>query len=182
MKDLVAGKTVAIVGRAGSILRTNNGPSIDAADVVIRINWVLPIPEDQFPHVGSRTDLIFHCKRARTARITATGLGVPTMRCSGKARRIAAFNHFEKAKKLRPTTGFMAIVKALTAGAREVRLYGFDFFQSGHSQEREPDGDDYSKPLAWAHSPTEERKAMRRLVERFRGRLIPDRILEGALK
>ena len=75
----------------------------------------------------------------------------------------------------------MAILSALTHGAREVWPFGFDFFRSGHVQEREPDGDDYSKPLAWLHSPSEERRAMKALIAR-EPRLRPDPILEEALR
>lgn len=181
MRWLLEGRTVAVVGRAGSLLRGENGAEIDAADVVIRINWVLPIPPEQEVHVGSRTDLMFHCKRARNATMSAKRAGIPTYRVRGKARRVAAKRHFRNAARLRPTTGYMAILSVLTHGAREVRLYGFDFFRSGHVQEREPDGDDYSKPLAWLHSPSEERWAMKQLIAR-EPRLIPDRILQEALR
>lgn len=181
MKAMVAGRKVAIVGRAGSLLRTKSGRQIDAADVVIRVNWVLPIPPEQVPHVGARTDLLYHCKRARTARRTAQKMGIPTWRVRGKARRRAAQRHFQKSQKLRPTTGFMAMIAVLTAGAAEVCLFGFDFFRSGHVQDREPDGDDYSRPLAWLHSPTEERRAMKNLIAR-EPRLKPDRILREALR
>lgn len=183
MRHLFEGKTVAVVGRAGSLLRgTKRGAEIDACDVVVRVNWVLPIPEEQKPFVGSRTDLVFHCKRARTAMVMAKRFGVPTYRVRGKARRRAAERHFQNSKRLRPTTGFMAVLSVLTHKAETVKLFGFDFFRSGHVQEREPDGDDYSKPLAWAHSPTEERRAMRNLVQRMGGRLVPDKILKEALR
>jgi hypothetical protein len=75
-----------------------------------------------------------------------------------------------------------AVMDAFEGGAREVRLFGFDFFQSGHVQEREPDGDDYSTPLPWLHSPTEERRALGRLIAENPDRLIPDAVLREALK
>ena len=181
MRWLLEGRTVAVVGRAGSLLRAENGAAIDAADVVIRVNWVLPIPPEQEKHVGSRTDLMFHCKRAKAATLSAKKAGIPTYRVRGKARRRAAKRHFRNAARLRPTTGYMAILSALTHGAREVWPFGFDFFRSGHVQEREPDGDDYSKPLAWLHSPSEERRAMKALIAR-EPRLRPDPILEEALR
>ena len=181
MRWLLDERVVAVVGRAGSLLRAENGAEIDAADVVVRINWVLPIPPEQEIHAGSRTDLMFHCKRARAATLSAKRAGVPTYRVRGKARRRAAKRHFRNAVRLRPTTGFMAILSVLTHGAREVRLYGFDFFRSGHVQDREPDGDDYSKPLAWLHSPQEERRAMKNLIAREQ-RLVPDKILQEALR
>ena len=179
MKQMVEGKRVAVIGRAGSLLRSRYGAEIDQADVVIRINWVLPIPEEQTKHVGTKTDIVYHCKRAKTARLTATRLGVKTLRCRG--RRGAARRHFRKPQRFRPTTGFMAVLAALTAGALTVHVYGFDFFRSGHVQDREPDGDDYSRPLAWAHSPTQERYAMQELIRKNPGRLFPDGILSQAV-
>ena len=143
MRWLVEGKRVAVVGRADSLLRSKQGAEIDAADVIIRINWVLPIPLEQLAHVGSRTDLIFHCKRAATSKRMAESFGVPTYRVRGRHRREAAERHFENSKRLRPTTGMMAILKCLGWGAESVWMYGFDFFRSGHVQDREPDGDDY---------------------------------------
>jgi hypothetical protein len=173
---------VAVVGRAGSLLRSGNGAAIDACDVVIRVNAVLPIEPAHERHIGTRTDLVYHCKRARQSRIQATRRGIPHWRVRGKARRKAAEIHFINSRKLRPTTGFMAIWAALQCGAEEVHAFGFDFFRSGHYQDREPDGDDYSKPLAWAHSPSEERRAIKRLVERYPTRLFPDKILREALR
>jgi len=175
------GKTVSVVGRAGSIRGTGNGPMIDAADVVIRINWVLPIPEDQAPDVGTRTDLVYHCRRARTARVTANGLGVPTYRVAGKRRKKAARRHFKRPDNFRPTTGFMCVLDCLADGAAEVRLFGFDVFRSGHVQTREPDGDDYTRPLGWAHNPEEERLAWKALFHR-NDKVIPDAILREAVK
>lgn len=173
---------MAVVGRAGSLLRSQNGPAIDDHDVVIRVNWVLPIPAEQVPHTGQRTDFLIHCKRAQASKRSAVELGIPTYRIRGKDRRRAAERHFDNSSALRPTTGMMAILKSYGWGAASVSAFGFDFFRSGHVQDREPDGDDYSKPLAWAHSPEEERKAFQRLAKKFKGRFIPDAILKEALR
>ena len=181
MKALVSGKRVAIVGRAGSLLSSENGAAIDAADVVVRVNAVLPILPEHEVHIGTRTDLVYHCKRAKASRISAAKRGIPTWRVRGRARRYAAETHFTNSKRLRPTTGFMAIWAALQCGAAEVRLFGFDFFSSGHYQDREPDGDDYSRPLAWMHSPSQERRAIKRLIKKHPGLLIPDRVLKESL-
>ena len=182
MRDQVRGKRVAIIGRAGSLYRTKNGRLIDSFETVIRINWVLPISDEDAPHTGKRTDLVYHCKRAKQARIQATQRGIKTVQSSGKARRRLAEEYFQNPKKLRPTTGFLCIWEALNAGAIEIGLFGFDFFRSGHVQDREPDGDDYSKPLAWAHSPHQERRALGLLIQKFPTILKPDQVLREALR
>lgn len=181
VRALVEGKRVAIVGRAGSIVGTGHGKTIDRADLVVRINWVLPIPPEQEADVGTRTDMVYHCRRARTARKTARALDVLTYRVSGKKRRRAARRYFKRPKKYRPTTGLMAALEALSGGAAEVGLYGFDCFRSGHVQEREPEGDDYTGALGWAHNPEEERLVWRRLFKQH-PRLKPDRIFLEAVK
>lgn len=180
IRALVEGKRVAVVGRAGSIRRAENGPQIDSADVVIRVNWVLPIKADDVRFMGSKTDLVYHCKRAKVARVTAKSFGVKTLQC--KRRKASARRNFKKWQRFRPTTGFMAVEQALMGGAHSVHVYGFDLFRSGHSQDREPDGDDYSRPLAWAHSPTQERYAFNLLADRYPNRFFPDKILQGAMK
>lgn len=181
LRHLVGGKTVALVGRAGSIVGTGRGPAIDSADVVVRINWVLPIEEDQVSDVGRRTDLVYHCRRARVATHTAKRLGVPTYRVKGPMRKKLAKTFFKRAKTFRPTTGFCGAVELLRSGASEVRLYGFDVFRSGHVQERDPGGFNAGSPLQWSHNPEMERAAWVRLIEK-NGKLRPDPVMKKALR
>lgn len=175
------GRTVAIVGRAGSIIGTGHGKAIDAADVVIRINWILPIDPALSADTGARTDLMYHCRRAKTATRTALELGTPTHRVKGKNRRRVARDFFKRPDDFRPTTGFMCAVDCVKAGALEVRLYGFDVFRSGHVQERDPGGENSSRPLGWTHNPEEERVAWRTLFKRHK-HIIPDAILRKAIR
>lgn len=182
MRHLLEARSVAVVGRAGSLYGSGNGAAIDAADVVIRINWLLPIPPDQAQDVGSRTDIVYHCKRARAARRAARKRGVATYRVSGKYRRKVAERFFKRPKAFRPTTGFMAIIETVESGAREVRCFGFDLFRSGHIQERMPGADNYAKPLGWTHNPEEERRALRKLIAQSRGVIRPDATMAEALK
>jgi hypothetical protein len=179
--ELVKDKVVAIVGRAGSLHGSGNGRAIDAADVVIRINWLLPTPKNQWKDTGRKTDLVYHCKRARTAKAKAEALGVATYRVSGKRRKREARTHFDDPNLFRPTTGMVCILETLRANPKEIRLFGFDFFRTGHVQERMPETDDYSKPLRWDHNPDEERKALKQIIRR-NPRIIPDAILIEALK
>lgn len=57
LTDLVAGKSVALVGNASSILARQDGARIDAHDVVIRINLGLPHIMRHHGAIGHRTDI-----------------------------------------------------------------------------------------------------------------------------
>jgi hypothetical protein len=55
--DLVAGKSVALVGNASSILSRDDGARIDAHDVVVRFNLGLPGIVKHTVSLGRRTDI-----------------------------------------------------------------------------------------------------------------------------
>jgi hypothetical protein len=73
-------------------------------------------------------------------------------------------------------------VHLLKAGASEVRCYAFDFFRSGHFQERDPGGYNDASPLAWTHNPDYERLAWKELLKKNRNVLIPDPVMHKALR
>lgn len=184
MKSLVSGRHVAIVGRAGSIVGTGNGPAIDAADVVIRINWLLPTLPEHTPDMGERTDLVYTCSRCRTARKLAEEHGVPFHRISGGLRSKVSRQFFPKRKDYRVTTGLLCAVQCVRYGAARVELYGFDLMQSEHVQERTPDGHNPkgNRKRTWWHLWKVEKRAWRRLIKKHKRVLIPDRIFREVLK
>jgi hypothetical protein len=185
MRALVRGKRVAIVGRAGSIVGTGNGPAIDSADVVIRINWLLPTPERHIPDMGVRTDLVFTCVSCKTARNLAAREGVASMKGSGKARKRVTKRWFPKNRdpSVLATTGFVCADEVVMAGAAGVWLYGFDLFRSDHVQERAPDGNSLEgrKDGKWRHDANVEKKAWKRFLKKNR-KVKPDPIFRSALK
>jgi hypothetical protein len=184
MKALVKGKRVALVGRAGSILGTGAGPKIDAADVVVRVNWLmLPIPDEYAPDVGTRTDLVYTCMVCATARRTAEANGIPWKRASGGRRARISARLFPKKQVFRISTGCLAAVDLLRAGAKSVHLHGFDLMKSEHYQERTPDGNNPngSRSGRWVHNWELERRAWLKLLKKHRGRLVPDRVFREAL-
>ena len=184
MRALVSGKTVALVGRAGSILGTGHGPAIDAAEVVVRVNWLMiPVPEEYAPDVGTRTDLVYTCLLCATARRLAKENGIPWKRSSGGRRARWSAKLFPKREVWRMSTGCLAAVHLLKAGARRVNLYGFDLMRSEHYQERTPDGNnpDGSKSGRWLHDWDLERKAWLRLLKKHGSKLAPDAVFREAL-
>jgi len=183
MKALVRGKRVAVVGRAGSIVGTGNGPAIDRADAVVRVNWLLPTAEEHIPDMGARTDLVYTCRQCATARRLAEEHGVPWARVSNVRRQRVTNEWIKRPKKVRVSTGFMAAVDVLDEEPKEIRLYGFDMQRSEHVQERTPDGHDPSGSFSgdWHHAWGKERAAWRRLV-RAHPLIIPDAIFAEVLK
>ena len=183
MKALVKGKRVAIVGRAGSIVGTGNGPAIDAADVVIRINWLLPTLPEHTPDMGERTDLVYTCSRCRTARRLAVAAGVRTHRISSGLRSRVSRQFFPKRKDYRVSTGLLCAVQCIRYGAARVELYGFDCQRSEHVQERTPDGHNPkgNRKRTWWHIWTVEEKAWRWLIRKHPAVLIPDPIFREVL-
>ncbi|MCK5614087.1 glycosyltransferase family 29 protein [Candidatus Pacearchaeota archaeon] len=55
------GKRVVIVGPAPKVAFSNQGELIDSYDFVARVNKALPVPENLKQHIGTRTDLFYHC-------------------------------------------------------------------------------------------------------------------------
>ena len=61
MKELVEGKTVALVGPAGYMLNSELGREIDEKDVVVRINRGIESTENYPKDIGIRTDILYSC-------------------------------------------------------------------------------------------------------------------------
>lgn len=183
MKVPLRGKRVAVIGRAGSIVGTGNGPAIDSADVVIRVNWLLPTADEYIPDMGARTDLVYTCRRCATARRLAEERGVPWNRVSSRRRLRVTNEWIKRPKEVRVSTGFMAVVDALREKPKQIRLYGFDMQRSQHVQERTPDGQNPRGSMvgAWHHAWGKERVAWRKLIH-LHPIVIPDAIFAEVLK
>lgn len=170
----VAGETVAVVGRAASLIGSGNGRAIDACSVVVRVNWMLPVKGPK-RDVGRRTDLLYYCGGCKGQRDAAKRLHVRRCAVDRKLRRELSRNPVE----IRPTTGVVAIFDALRSGCREVRAFGFDFYSTGYASPAPAwQG---AGPTSWRHDPEEDRQALRQLLEsepRFR----PDAALAAALE
>lgn len=122
LKDFT-GKSVAIVGRANSIIGSGDGARIDACDVVIRVNIPLPLDKAQAKDIGTKTSLIYTCRNCRPAQNAAIQHGVP-FEPYDRAFRMASSG----SDGYTPFTGTMAILEAFRRGAAKVFATGMDLY------------------------------------------------------
>jgi hypothetical protein len=172
MMASVAGRTVAVVGRAKSLIGSGNGAAIDACDVVVRVNWMPPVtghPED----VGTRTDLLYLCSGCNGQRAAAESLGVPHERVDNQIRKRISKNP----KRVRPTTGVVAVFDVLLSGAAKVFAFGFDLYASGYVAHAPAWAG--KKIVRWRHDPREDRRLLRSLLSD--ARFEADAVLREAL-
>ena len=129
----IKGKRVAIVGNAKSIFDFEQGSQIDSFDFVIRFNrGFITRSECQ----GTKTSLlILACE--------LTSEQIQSYNSKWVANRSMHYNnpvyftisdqdrkHLKEKLDCQPSTGFMAIDICLTAGAKSIDLFGFDFEQT----------------------------------------------------
>ncbi|MBV1903363.1 MAG: glycosyltransferase family 29 protein [Marinosulfonomonas sp.] len=140
MREL-AGKTVSIVGNARALTNENNGPDIDLADIVVRINRA---PRPTEASHGRATDwlaLATSMPKAqvrklrpsrvlwmspKTKRIPFWATGLPGFFVNPKTE----WQRLNEQLQSSPTTGLMIIELIRNSDAKSVKLYGFDFFAS----------------------------------------------------
>lgn len=167
-----SGKRVAVVGRAASLIGSGCGPQIDACELVVRVNWVLPLqsaPED----IGSRTDLIYSAVGGADIRTAADRAGVPYVIVRRRLRKRL------RSGLRRPTTGVVAIYDLLKSGARAVHAFGFDCYRTLYAEGNERTMQRLPSALRWRHDDELDRALLRRLLPD--PRFHPDRILRDAL-
>lgn len=174
----VRGRSVAIVGRAGTLAGSGSGAAIDEADVVVRVNWTLPLnaPAED---VGARTDVLYYCAGCLGQKDAAEAAGVTAIKVDKALRRALAKQSRRSPKRYRPNTGVVAIFDALESGAARVMAFGFDFYRSGVVSPTAPwNGDKVAK---WRHDQGEDRRLLRRLLHTNRS-FCPDATLTAALQ
>ena len=133
IKNLIRNKSVAIVGNSTKILEKTQGAEIDKHDVVIRFNKGFPSLNPQA--LGKRTDIAFLACTLSNKEVQEFG-DAYTIRRSSLCQNICNFNLSSLDRRqlkqggAQASTGFVAINLALSAGAKNIDLYGFDFFKS----------------------------------------------------
>ena len=146
IKDLIKGKSVAIVGNAESIYNTYN--KIDSHDVVIRSNYGYP-RAGTYRHTGRRTDIVLFCYKFSTN----TDMNIYK---KFNPQYVVSLDHladnkgidnyviypdeyindirnkvFKSAKDPHASTGLNSLDMCMRLGGyKDITLYGFDFFQT----------------------------------------------------
>ncbi|MCP5074565.1 MAG: hypothetical protein GY947_14915 [Rhodobacteraceae bacterium] len=143
-KDLLgelAGKTVSIVGNARSLQAKPHGSAIDQADIVIRMH-AAPLPSKD-SH-GSKTDWLALAMPVAEELIVARApervLWMAKKRKRVRRRfvlrkgfylhPVAEWDRMRDELQAPPTTGVMLIDLAARSQAKQINLFGFDFFAS----------------------------------------------------
>ena len=159
----LAGKSVALVGNARALAETDQGASIDAHDIVARINRA-PMPSAS-SH-GSRTDWLLLATRlpaedrARLAPARILWMSHKRKRLDYATATSPGFylhplaDHAALTRTLGapPSTGAMAVDLLLRADLARLDLYGFDGFASKSLSGRREAGQvphDFGAEAAW---------------------------------
>ena len=141
IKGLFGISSVAIVGNSQSIIGKKQAKAIDKHDIVIRFNKGFPGPE-----VGYKTTMLFLACTLTREELSRFGAHYTVRRSklcqnacdfnvsvADRVRLAQVANPAQRARgkdKSQPSTGFLAINFALSAGAKKIDLYGFDFFET----------------------------------------------------
>lgn len=130
IKKAIRGKSVAIVGNAASLFDFRYGKEIDNHDFIIRFNkGFITRPECQ----GTRTNWLICACLLKPEEFNGYHADFMANRSSSYINpfNFTLSNRDRMTLKARigrqPSTGFMAIDVCLTAGAKNIDLYGFDF-------------------------------------------------------
>lgn len=137
----LSGKHVALVGNARSLASSQHGASIDAADLVVRINRA-PMPSAE-SH-GTRTDWLAlavrlgSADRARLNPRRILWMSPKRKRLDWQSARsegfylfpLSAYQRLQSELGAPPSTGIMVTSLILDAPITSLSLYGFDFFAS----------------------------------------------------
>lgn len=143
--DITRNKSVAIVGNARSLAGTASGEEIEACDIIVRLNAAPGLSPRSH---GARTTLLAVSKavsKARLRQLQPDMLMWMTPRHWYQAVRMhfsgVPICYFPKTwwtglsgrlNGARPSTGMMTVdMMTSLATFREMKLFGFDFFQSG---------------------------------------------------
>jgi hypothetical protein len=156
----IAGKSVAVVGPATTVIGTSQRDKIDSYDLVVRMNKALPIPEPLWNDTGRRCDIFYHCmselanEGGKIDKKVYSESGVkwfcspyPNMEIFAKDFVSFQKNHsdigipfhaidkdvFVKMRETmgtRPNTGMCIIADLMQSGASKIYVTGFSFFKT----------------------------------------------------
>ncbi len=170
LRGLVRGKSVAIVGKAPTLVGSRLGRHIDACQVVVRVNWLLPLKGDR-RDIGSRTDVLYCHRSARKQRKSAKRINLRLPDLNVRQSLIGESPDYV------PTTGLVAIFDALKQGARQVKAFGFNLYAPNSNRGTSWE----SNSTGFPHDIEKDRLMLARLVA-TEPRFMPDAALLVTLK
>ena len=129
--DYIKGKNVAIVGNAKSIFDHKFGSDIDKADIVIRFNKGFILNKES---QGTKTDILMLACDLDNESVDSYNAKIVISRSNKYQNKHDYILDSKDREVLRnkiyintPTTGFIATDICMTANAKSITLYGFDF-------------------------------------------------------
>jgi hypothetical protein len=158
------GKSVAVVGKAESILGSGEGDKIDSFDVVVRVNCVLPLDKAWAEDIGTRTDLLFFNQSLKPAVAAAEKAKVPYTKYDKDYRTT-----LKDDEGFVPFTGTVAVHWLLDQGVSHLYITGMDFYSSGSVTGR--GGHLRTKRGTGTHDPSKDREMLRKLFTENVGRI-----------
>lgn len=155
--EFVRDRDVVVVGPSGGYLGTGSGLTIDAFDLVARLNWGSPVPPEHRGDLGSRTDILYK-RLLQTALPTSEDAeawaaeGVRAVAVSAASAQDNNARHFEAvtggrflvtlagavrgeiraASGTSPLMGVMAVTHLLKYPVRSVTMMNCDFYAGGY--------------------------------------------------
>jgi hypothetical protein len=63
IEDFFNNKNIILTGPSSHVKDKKNGKFIDNFDLVVRVNWQWPIPEEMQEDLGVRMDILYHCSK-----------------------------------------------------------------------------------------------------------------------
>ena len=127
--ELVEGKDIALVGPAPYLINSSRGPEFDSADIVVRINEIIP-PRNLRNDYGSRTDVLF------------CNFGTPWM--PGIKRKIALDDHKQHFKNLK-----LAVCSAIKSEHSEVNYLSWPDDYVSNVVKNFNDINEFNLPFYW---------------------------------
>lgn len=182
-------KSFAIVGNAESIKGTGQGEDIDGQDIVIRINNGWDITGEDMADVGSRTDIVYSCgavnsklhMAAQNNRYWTAALYSANLRLCEIMREWYFLSGYVT-RRIRPSTGTLAILEALCCDPSSVYVCGFDFFDSRNRYEMTHQGRYRAVPMRdFYHDFEQDRLFLARMFQTFDRIFTIDKVLQECI-
>jgi hypothetical protein len=151
IQNYCKGKRIIVIGNSSSIFGSKKGKFIDSHDIIVRMNYALPIKEKWTSDIGSRTDIY-------SVGISSSKIVKNILTCTNNLKTVLRLTpysdkinspityHYSKSEytkikerfgKFKPSTGCTTISFFKDhIDYKLLNILGFDFFQTSHSSKK----------------------------------------------